>query len=184
MLTSTRGVACLRALWVRFPLKLSRLGCNCADAKVTMSAMSVSGADADGSEDRRPCIIDRKKGISITGDENVCSKEVEEAIRGIERVRDVAVVGLSHPEWGEIVVAVVVTSDGRHLGVDELREHLSEKLAKCKVPREVIIGKGLPRNPSGKILKHKIRAEVNSWRPGADRGRIDRPVCGVVELSP
>lgn len=77
-------------------------------------------------------------------------------------MRDVAVVGRSHPEWGETVVAVVVTSDGQHLGVDELRSHLSEKLAKYKIPREVIIAKGLPRNPSGKIMKHKIRAEVNA----------------------
>lgn len=113
-------------------------------------------------EDGYVYVIDRKKDIIITGGENVYSNEVEEAIRGIERVRDVAVVGRSHPEWGETVVAVVVTSDGQHLGVDELRSHLSEKLAKYKIPREVIIAKGLPRNPSGKIMKHKIRAEVNA----------------------
>lgn len=113
-------------------------------------------------EDGYVYVIDRKKDIIITGGENVYSNEVEEAIRGIERVRDVAVVGRSHPEWGETVVAVVVTSDGQHLGVDELRNHLSEKLAKYKIPREVIIAKGLPRNPSGKIMKHKIRAEVNA----------------------
>ena len=112
-------------------------------------------------EDGYVYVIDRKKDIIITGGENVYSSEVEEAIRGIDRVRDVAVVGRSHPEWGETVVAVVVTSDGQYLGVDELRDHLSQKLAKYKIPREVIVAKGLPRNPSGKIMKHKIRAEIN-----------------------
>ena len=66
------------------------------------------------------------------------------------------------PGVGDGVVVETVRQLHAHLGVDELRSHLSEKLAKYKIPREVIIAKGLPRNPSGKIMKHKIRAEVNA----------------------
>lgn len=113
-------------------------------------------------EDGYIYIIDRKKDIIITGGENVYSTEVEEAIRDIPEVRDVAVVGRPHPEWGETVVAVIVTNEGQLLSVDEVRNHLQHKLAKYKIPREVMIARGLPRNPSGKLLKHVIREEVNS----------------------
>lgn len=113
-------------------------------------------------EDGYIYIIDRKKDIIITGGENVYSTEVEEAIRDIPEVRDVAVVGRSHPEWGETVVAVIVTDEGQLLSVDEVRDHLKHKLAKYKIPREVMIARGLPRNPSGKLLKHLVRAQVNN----------------------
>ena len=107
-------------------------------------------------------IADRKKDVIITGGENVYSTEVEEAIRNMPEVRDVAVVGRVHPEWGETVVAVIVTDEGQLLSVDEVRAHLAGKLAKYKIPREVVVARGLPRNPSGKLLKHVIRAEVNA----------------------
>ncbi|MEJ6548949.1 AMP-binding protein [Corynebacterium sp. USCH3] len=118
----------------------------------------VASVDADG----YVYIVDRKKDVIITGGENVYSTEVEDAVMAIPSVRDVAVVGRQHPEWGETVVAVVVTLDGQHLSVDEVREHLAGRIAKYKIPREVIVARGLPRNPSGKLLKHVIRAEVNS----------------------
>lgn len=118
----------------------------------------VGKVDADG----YIYIADRKKDVIITGGENVYSTEVEEAIRDMPEVRDVAVVGRIHPEWGETVVAVVVTDEGQLLSVDEVRAHLSGKLAKYKIPREVVVARGLPRNPSGKLLKHVIRAEVNA----------------------
>lgn len=118
----------------------------------------VARVDADGFV----YIVDRKKDVIITGGENVYSTEVEDAVMAIPEVRDVAVVGRQHPEWGETVVAVVVTLDGQHLSVDEVRKHLAGRIAKYKIPREVIVARGLPRNPSGKLLKHVIRAEVNS----------------------
>ncbi len=118
----------------------------------------VAKVDADG----YIYIADRKKDVIITGGENVYSTEVEEAIRDMPEVRDVAVVGRVHPEWGETVVAVVVTDEGQLLSVDEVRTHLAGKLAKYKIPREVVVARGLPRNPSGKLLKHVIRAEVNA----------------------
>jgi feruloyl-CoA synthase len=133
-----------------------------ATAEVFLDGWYVTGDVARVDADGYIYIADRKKDVIITGGENVYSSEVEEAIRDMPEVRDVAVVGRVHPEWGETVVAVVVTDEGQLLGVDEVRAHLAGKLAKYKIPREVVVARGLPRNPSGKLLKHVIRAEVNA----------------------
>lgn len=133
-----------------------------ATAETFLDGWYVTGDVAKVDADGYIYIADRKKDVIITGGENVYSSEVEEAIRDMPEVRDVAVVGRVHPEWGETVVAVVVTDEGQLLGVDEVRAHLAGKLAKYKIPREVVVARGLPRNPSGKLLKHVIRAEVNA----------------------
>jgi feruloyl-CoA synthase len=133
-----------------------------ATAEVFLDGWYVTGDVATVDADGYIYIADRKKDVIITGGENVYSSEVEEAIRDMPEVRDVAVVGRVHPEWGETVVAVIVTDEGQLLGVDEVRAHLAGKLAKYKIPREVVVARGLPRNPSGKLLKHVIRAEVNA----------------------
>lgn len=102
-------------------------------------------------------IVDRIKDIIIVGGENVYSLEVEETIGTHPRVGDVAVVGRPDPDWGQQVVAHIVTTDGEDLSSDELREYLSDKLARYKIPREVVVVDELPRNPSGKLLKHVLR---------------------------
>ncbi|MFC4605284.1 class I adenylate-forming enzyme family protein [Rhodococcus kronopolitis] len=111
-------------------------------------------------EDGYLYIVDRTKDIIITGGENVYSQEVEEAIRPREDVLDVAVIGRPHREWGETVVAVVVPAPGCELELGELREYLSGKLARYKVPRELVLVESLPRNPSGKLTKHVVRESV------------------------
>ncbi|PMB98055.1 class I adenylate-forming enzyme family protein [Brevibacterium luteolum] len=111
-------------------------------------------------------IVDRLKDVIIVGGENVYSLEVEEAISSHPRVADVAVVGRPDPDWGEQIVAFVTTSDGEELGTEELRDHLAGSLARYKIPREVVIAEALPRNPSGKLLKHVLRSQV-SEDPGA-----------------
>ncbi|GAA4282906.1 AMP-binding protein [Brevibacterium daeguense] len=111
-------------------------------------------------EDGYLYIVDRLKDVIIVGGENVYSLEVEEVISSHPRVADVAVVGRPDPEWGEQIVAFITTSDGDPLDVEELREHLGDKLARYKLPREVIVTEELPRNPSGKLLKHRLRSQV------------------------
>lgn len=111
-------------------------------------------------EDGYLYIVDRTKDIIITGGENVYSQEVEEAIRPREDVLDVAVIGRPHREWGETVVAVVVPAAGCELELEELREYLSGKLARYKIPRELVLVESLPRNPSGKLTKHVVRESV------------------------
>ena len=111
-------------------------------------------------EDGYLYIVDRTKDVIIVGGENVYSLEVEEAIIAHERVADVAVVAKPDGEWGEKVVAFITTAAEQPFDVEELRDYLADKLARYKLPREVIITEELPRNPSGKLLKHKLRSEL------------------------
>ncbi|MFD1812862.1 class I adenylate-forming enzyme family protein [Rhodococcus gannanensis] len=105
-------------------------------------------------------IVDRTKDVIITGGENVYSQEVEEAIRPRADVLDVAVIGRPHREWGETVVAVVLPVDGATVELEDLRDYLSDKLARYKIPREVVLVDEMPRNPSGKLTKHVLRESV------------------------
>ena len=108
----------------------------------------------------RLTVVDRKKDMIKTGGENVASREVEEAIYHIEGVAEVAVFGVSHPHWIEAVVAVVVPKPGATLTEVSIIEQTRERLAGFKTPKYVVIADGLPKNPSGKILKRQLRQEL------------------------
>ncbi|MDQ8702572.1 AMP-binding protein [Streptomyces sp. LHD-70] len=105
-------------------------------------------------------VVDRMKDVIITGGENVASQEVEGALRGHPDVLDVAVVGRPHAQWGETIVAVVVPRAGAGLDLAGLRAWLESRIARYKLPRELILRTELPRTPSGKITKHVLRAEL------------------------
>jgi len=105
-------------------------------------------------------IVDRLKDIIITGGENVFSPEVEEALLQHPDITDAAVIARPHPEWGETVVGVVVPAEGKTVELEQVREFLSTKLARYKIPRELVVRDSLPRNASGKLTKHVLREEV------------------------
>lgn len=119
-----------------------------------------SGDLARVDEDGFLFVVDRSKDMIITGGENVYSKEVEDALLGHPRVKDAAVIGRPHPEWGETVIAYVVMQDGAAPDVDELGAWLAGRLAKYKIPREYVISEALPRTPTGKLMKHVLRADT------------------------
>lgn len=105
-------------------------------------------------------IVDRKKDVMITGGINVYPKEIELALEQHPAIQEVAVVGLPHPEWGETITAYVVLRQGEDSGHDwqgDVRSFLGGRLADYKLPRHVIVVPALPRNSSGKILKHSLR---------------------------
>jgi fatty-acyl-CoA synthase len=107
-------------------------------------------------------LTDRKKDMIISGGENIASSEVERVIYELPQVREVAVIGLPDARWGEKPVAVVVLADGSALALPDLADHCRAKLAGFKVPRQLIIRDSLPRNPSGKVLKRVLRAELEA----------------------
>ena len=107
-------------------------------------------------------IHDRIKDMIISGGENIASSEVERVIYELPQVREVAVIGLPDPRWGEKPVAVVVIADGTALELPDLTAHCRTRLAGFKVPKQLIIRDSLPRNPSGKILKRVLRAELEA----------------------
>ena len=108
-------------------------------------------------------ITGRARDMIIRGGENVYCVEVETALIEHPLVRDVGVLGLPHPEYGEVVACVVQHSaDAGETGEAEstLREHLEAKLAKFKIPtRFVFTTDDLPRTATGKLLKREMRTK-------------------------
>jgi fatty-acyl-CoA synthase len=107
-------------------------------------------------------LTDRKKDMIISGGENIASSEVERVIYEMPQVREVAVIGMPDQRWGERPIAVVVLADGAALELPDLTEHCRQRLASFKVPKQLIIRDSLPRNPSGKVLKRVLRAELEA----------------------
>lgn len=112
-------------------------------------------------EDGYLFVVDRSKDMIVTGGENVYSKEVEDVLIAHPSVRDVAVVGRPHPEWGETVVAFVVPASGAALDEADIGAFLASQLAKYKIPREYVVCESLPRTPTGKLAKTALRSGAN-----------------------
>jgi len=107
-------------------------------------------------------IVDRIKDMFISGGENVYPVEVEAILVELEAVGDVAVVGISDPQWGEVGCAFVVAAPGKGLNVAALRAHCERRLAKFKVPKHFEIVASLPRTAAGKVQKHLLRENLRS----------------------
>lgn len=113
--------------------------------------------DADG----YITIVDRLKDMIITGGRNVYSVEVENALAAHPDVRDVAIVSRPDETFGETIVAVVTPAEGRTVTLDDLRTFAAEYVSDYKLPRDLVL-REIPRNPSGKILKHILREQVRA----------------------
>ena len=103
-------------------------------------------------------ITDRKKDIIIRGGENISSKEVEAVLLAHPAITDAAVVAAPDDRMGEVVRACVVLAPGASLTLDEVRDHFfAAGIAKQKTPERLTVLPELPRNASGKVLKHELR---------------------------
>jgi acyl-CoA synthetase (AMP-forming)/AMP-acid ligase II len=103
-------------------------------------------------------IVDRLKDMIVSGGENVAGSEVERVLYEHDAVLEAAVVGRPDDRWGEVPVAHVVLRPGAAATGDDLVAHCRDRLAKYKVPKDVVFLDALPRNPSGKVLKRELRA--------------------------
>jgi len=108
-------------------------------------------------EDGYLYLRDRIKDMIISGGENVYPAEVENVMAAHPAVAEVAVVGAPSERWGETPVAFVVPAAGRQIDEAELIAFCRERLAHYKCPTRVERSGGLPRNPSGKVLKRELR---------------------------
>ncbi len=115
-----------------------------------------SGDMARVDEDGYFFIVDRKKDLIIRGGFNVYPREIEEVIYEHPSVREAAVIGLPHDEYGEEVGAAVVLKEGATSDPDELREFVKGQVAAYKYPRRVWFVDELPKGPTGKIVKREI----------------------------
>ena len=100
-------------------------------------------------------LVDRKKDVIITGGENLYPVQIEDFLRAHPAIKDVAVIGLPDARLGEIAAAVVEVKEGATLDEAEL-ESFCKALPRYKRPRKVIFAP-VPRNPTGKIEKPKLR---------------------------
>lgn len=109
-------------------------------------------------------ITDRMNDMIISGGINVYPQEIEQVISTHPAVFEAAVIGLSDPEWGEAVTAVVALRPGTVATAAEIVEHCRQQLAGYKKPRIVHFVDEIPRNPSGKVLKRVLRETYASAR--------------------
>ncbi|MHB1710566.1 MAG: AMP-binding protein [Acidimicrobiales bacterium] len=113
--------------------------------------------DADGFV----TITGRLKDVIIRHGENISAKEVEDLLYTHPAVADVAVIGLPDARTGERACAVVATRDGEQLIFGEMVRFLREQgLRSQAIPEQLELVAQVPRNPAGKILKHKLREEL------------------------
>jgi len=103
-------------------------------------------------------VADRRTDLIVTGGANVYPNEVEEAILSHPKVFDVAVIGLSDPEWGKRVHAVVQPIVGASITDDEVRAHARGQLVAYKVPKTVEFVQTLPRSELGKVQRKQLIA--------------------------
>ncbi|MCT7654700.1 hypothetical protein MBH78_07735 [Oceanimonas sp. NS1] len=101
----------------------------------------------------------RDKDLVISGGYNVYPKEIEQLIDELPGVSESAVIGVPHPDLGEVVTAVVVPKPGATPNEAEIRQLLSDRLARYKQPKHILLVESLPRNVMGKVQKNLLRAQ-------------------------
>jgi acyl-CoA synthetase (AMP-forming)/AMP-acid ligase II len=100
----------------------------------------------------------------IRGGENIAPAEIEDVLVEHPSVRDCVVVGPEDPQWGQIIVAVVVPASGAAPDPDELREHVRAHLRGSRTPDRVVFRDELPTNATGKVLRRELIDELTRSR--------------------
>ena len=107
-------------------------------------------------------LVDRKKDVVISGGENLYPVQIEDFLRGFDKIKDVAVIGLPHPRLGEIAAAIVEVKEGMTCTAEEINAFCAA-LPRYKRPRQIIFDR-IPRNPTGKIEKPVLREKYCQGR--------------------
>jgi malonyl-CoA/methylmalonyl-CoA synthetase len=108
-------------------------------------------------------IVGRLKDLIITGGLNVYPKEVENILDSFAGVKESAVIGIPHFDFGEVVLAVIISETGKNLDTKHLAQYLEDDLAKYKCPKAYIFMNSLPRNNLGKVLKSSLREKYRNY---------------------
>jgi malonyl-CoA/methylmalonyl-CoA synthetase len=102
-------------------------------------------------------IVGRSKDLIISGGYNVYPAEIEGYINDMSGVAESALVGVPHPDFGEVGIAVVIAKPGASLKADAILAALKSQLANFKIPKHCEIVSELPRNTMGKVQKNVLR---------------------------
>jgi len=140
--------------------------CYFNDPKATEDVLSngwlYTGDMAMIDEDGFIFLVDRKKDVIISGGENIYPVQIEDFLRGMKSILDVAVIGLPDPRLGELSAAIIQPVDGVELTEEEVNSFCMA-LPKYKRPRKIIFAP-VPRNATGKIEKPKLREMYGATR--------------------
>jgi len=112
-------------------------------------------------EDGRISIVGRQKDLIIAGGYNIYPKEIEDIVNDVAGVKESAVFGVPHPDFGESVIAAVVLDDAAVTEAD-IAAHVTPNLARFKHPRQYIVMDSLPRNTMGKVQKNILRRDYEA----------------------
>jgi len=116
-----------------------------------------TGDMAREDEDGFIFLVDRKKDVVITGGENIYPVQIEDFLRGCDKIKDAAVIGLPDHRLGEIAAAIIEIKPGQECGEEEIRRFCLQ-LPRYKRPYRIIFD-AVPRNATGKIEKPRLRAK-------------------------
>lgn len=116
-------------------------------------------------------LVDRAKDVIISGGENLYPVQIEDFLRAHPAIKDVAVIGLADARLGEIAAAIISVKDGMRLTVADV-EDFCTSLPRYKRPRKIIFA-DVPRNPTGKIEKPKLRQMYGAVNLVAQQNGID-----------
>ncbi|MBC2711315.1 MAG: acyl--CoA ligase [Desulfosarcina sp.] len=128
-----------------------------ATAATIVNGWLLTGDVARQDEEGFIWLVDRKKDVIITGGENIYPVEIEDFLMGHPKIQDVAVIGLHSLRLGEIATAIIKVKNGHDMTKAEV-DAFCDALARYKRPRKIIFG-DVPRNPTGKIEKPKLRKQ-------------------------
>ena len=104
-------------------------------------------------------IVGRSKDLIISGGYNVYPAEIEGYINDMAGVAESALIGVPHPDFGEVGIAVVIAKAGAQLNADHIIAALKSQLAKFKIPKKCFVLPELPRNNMGKVQKNLLREQ-------------------------
>jgi malonyl-CoA/methylmalonyl-CoA synthetase len=107
-------------------------------------------------------IVGRSKDLIISGGYNVYPAEIEGYINDMQGVAESALVGVPHPDFGEVGIAVVIAKPGAALQADAIIASLKSQLANFKIPKRVEVVTELPRNTMGKVQKNLLRDQYKA----------------------
>jgi malonyl-CoA/methylmalonyl-CoA synthetase len=117
----------------------------------------ITGDMATMDDEGRISIVGRAKDLVISGGFNVYPKEVENAIDDIEGIKESAVIGIQHPDFGEGVTAIIVKEVKADISEKQVMVFLQDKIARFKQPQKIFFVDELPRNTMGKVQKKALR---------------------------
>ena len=145
--------------------------CYYRDEKATNEVLAdgwlFTGDMAQEDEDGFIFLVDRKKDVIISGGENLYPVQIEDFIRTNDKVHDVAVIGLPDKRLGEIAAAIIELKEGMEMTTEEMDEFCLG-LPRYKRPKTIIFA-DIPRNPTGKIEKPKLREKYGAGKLIADQ---------------